>query len=437
MKVTKFLFTLFLSAGVLFQVNAQESVYGKDSSECAKNLSVFHSYAKQKNYSDAMKSWRYCYYNCPKVSKWVFIDGAKILMDKINNSKSDKEVYNAYVDTLMQMYDKRIECFGEEGTVVLYKATYLYKYKNNDLEELEKVKVYFESAIEKLGQNLPSFAPVYYFKTMERLVKYEKVEASYLIDRYFEMSELMDANIAKNDKNKDSWVETQTSVEKIMEPFLSCDQLLPIYDKKLGENPDKEALGKMVMMMEKKGCTESPTYEKAAGMLCDIEPSSICKAALGRMMYRKEKYAEAKALIDEAIALETEASKKSEYYVLLADIHKKTGATSSALSACNNAIAQNPNNGSAYLIKAGIYSSLAKSCAKAFDQKAAYCAVVDLYEQAAAVDPSIADKARSGAAKYSAYFPTKGEIFFETLNVGDSYTVPCLGVSTKLRAKVE
>lgn len=422
---------LLLSLGL----QAQDGKYGKDSSECVKNLSVFHSYAKQNNYKDAYKSWRYCYANCPKVSKWVVIDGTKIMRYFIKANKSNEETFVAYVDSLMMVYDKWIELYDDSAKVTTYKGMYLYAYRNDDIPSLRKVKDYMETGFELLGAEVLSSAPIYYMTTLQRLNKYDSLEVDYMIDKYFEMSALADENFVAGSNDSTDWAKTQESIDELMEPYLQCDQLLPVYDKKLLEKPGKEQLEKMVRLMEKKGCDDSPTYEQAASMLCDIEPSSTCKFALAKMLYRKESYLKAQAFVLESIELEKDPVTKGDMLVLLADIYVRQGNRSAALQAANDALTQNPNNGEAYMIKAGVYLDMINSCS-GFEKKAAFWVVVDLYERAAAVDGDVASRASAQASKYRKYFPAKDEIFFENLNEGDSYKVACLGgVSTKIRGK--
>ena len=55
-----------------------ESKFGQDSISCVTNISLYREYVKQKNYEDAIGPWRKAYIDCPKASKNIYIDGAKI-----------------------------------------------------------------------------------------------------------------------------------------------------------------------------------------------------------------------------------------------------------------------------------------------------------------------------------------------------------------------
>ena len=71
----------FLSLFLLITFSASavvESKFGEDSVNCVTNISLYREYVKQKNYDDAITPWRQAYINCPKATKNIYIDGAKI-----------------------------------------------------------------------------------------------------------------------------------------------------------------------------------------------------------------------------------------------------------------------------------------------------------------------------------------------------------------------
>lgn len=439
-----YLILALVGTGVQAQNCNPQDWSNHDGDKCKQNLSVFHSDVKQSNFEGAYKPWRYYYCNCPKddgSQEWVYIDGAKLMAEKIKANKSDKALLDAWYDSLMMVYDNWQLSYGKEGKIAGYKGLYTYAYQNHKLDRLVESQAYFEKSIELLDSSTTYSTVSYYMAVLQKLAKYKKVDTAYWVDKYFVVSGIVDVNIAKGGGYLSKWQKTREDIDNLMQPVLTCGQLLPIYDKKLENNPSADELKKMVAFMELKECTSSPTYEKAANMLCDLDPSAICKNALARLKYKQNNYSDAKKYVEEAITYEEDILKKSDYYLLLADINEKLGSAAASMDAVNRALALNPSNARAYIIKGGLYAELAKGCAD-FDRKAAYWVVVDQYMKAKALDPSQTDLCNSRIATYSQYFPTAGEIFFQTdangqtLKVGDSYLVACLGLSTTIRAKV-
>ena len=97
-----------------FGANAQ-SKFGADSVACIENLSLFREYFKQKSYADALNPWRWTFNNCPKSSGNIYKNGPKIIKARMN---IDPENKSAYIDTLMMIFDQRIQYFGKEGYVL-------------------------------------------------------------------------------------------------------------------------------------------------------------------------------------------------------------------------------------------------------------------------------------------------------------------------------
>ena len=119
---------LILSIIVISNDVFSQNKWGNDSISCITNLSLFREYYKQKNYDDALNPWRWVYRNCPKSSGNIYKNGPSIIKAAM---KKDSENRDLYVDTLMQIYDQRIQYFGKEGFVLGRKGSDLINYNKN------------------------------------------------------------------------------------------------------------------------------------------------------------------------------------------------------------------------------------------------------------------------------------------------------------------
>ena len=75
--ILPFIFLLSLS----LKINANilnDNKFGSDSIACITNISLYREFVKQKNFDDAIQPWRKAYAECPRASKNIYIDGAKI-----------------------------------------------------------------------------------------------------------------------------------------------------------------------------------------------------------------------------------------------------------------------------------------------------------------------------------------------------------------------
>ena len=77
------------------------------------------------------------------------------------------------------------------------------------------------------------------------------------------------------------------------------------------------------------------------------------------------------------------------------------------------------------MVIGNIYASDKDCLEDDFAKKAIYWIVVDKYNQAKAVDSSLAEEANRLIDIYSVYFPDNETIFFYGYSVGDTYTFNC------------
>ena len=104
-KITLVLLAFAMSAFGL-KVSAQGK-YGADSAECIKYLSYYQEYYKQKNYDEAVPSWRKAIKLCPPTaSQNMLLNGMTLLGREINKTK-DAAQRKAMVASLLLLNDLR------------------------------------------------------------------------------------------------------------------------------------------------------------------------------------------------------------------------------------------------------------------------------------------------------------------------------------------
>ncbi|HIA35597.1 MAG TPA: hypothetical protein EYN89_02410, partial [Flavobacteriales bacterium] len=110
----------------------------EDSIKCVENLSLYIEFYKQKNYNDAIIGWRWVFNNCPKSSKKMYADGAS-MYKKFAKKEKDPIKKGNLIDTLMIIYDQRIENFGQEGFVLGMKGEAYMQFRKEGVDEAYKV----------------------------------------------------------------------------------------------------------------------------------------------------------------------------------------------------------------------------------------------------------------------------------------------------------
>ena len=418
------------------QAQTSESKYGADSATCVMNNSLYYEFYKQwkasnyknESWKDAFEPWRWVFSDCPKSTINIYLHGEKLIKEEIKN-ETDKENKEKYIDTLMLVYDNRIQYFGKEGYVLGKKGVDLYKLRPTAYEEAYNI---LKKSISLEGNKSGGPNLIYYFRSAEKLVKAEKAEKIILVDIYDQTSEIIEYNLkeyqAKDDtKNVTNWENIKGNIEVSFEPYATCEDLISIYTIKFNETPnDVDLLKKITKILDKKDCTNSDLFFQATKNLHSLEPTARSAELMGKMFIKKEDYNMAAKYLQEAIDLYEDDNDRADVHYYLANVYFQIKRYSQARTNCYEIIKIRPNDGKAYVLIGDMYASSAKSCGdNDLTSKVAYWVAVDKYYKAKSVDPSVAELANTKINTFSQYFPANETIFFYDLQKGDSYTVEC------------
>lgn len=431
---------LFVSVSIFGQENSADSAgrYGEDSIQCLMNLSLYREFIKQKNYKEALPGWRRVFNECPMSTKNIYIDGVKIFGYMIKQEKKE-EKKKKYIDSLMMVYDQRIQYFGDEAQNLSRKAVDLFRYDNSRYAEVYDItkKVY-----EQLKNETSVSTMMVMFQAS--LIKYQKKneDKEQFINDFSIASSVMDIQY-KNETN-DHRKEQMKKLQNVLEDMFAksgaadCETLVSIYEPKFEANKGNiDYLKQVLKILDKIGCNESILFAKSAEALYKLEPSSEAAYSLAKVFLKKEQYSKSVEYYKEAISQSdsSNADKANYYFELATIVGGKLGQNEAARSYAYKAISIKSNWGDPYLLIGNLYAGSAKNCGEdEFAQNAVYWVVVDMFIKAKSVDNSCAEKANKYIAKYATYFPDKETIFFHNLKEGDSYSVGCwINETTKVR----
>ena len=413
-KVLIFLLSIYLVS----DLNAQGK-WGNDSVTCITNLSLYREYYKQKNYDDALSPWRWTFFNCPQSSGNIFKNGPVIIKSIMKKDKANKA---AYIDTLMQIYDKRIQFFGKEGFVLGLKGSDILRY---DKDNYEKAYEILKKSYDLEKNKSSAGAISSYFKSATLMEKNGKLEKQNVLELYAELSEAIDFNLENNPKKSKYYTQTSLNVESLFTPYADCDALLNIFTDKFAKSPeDLKLLKRILKVMDKKECTENNLFFEVSSKLYEIEPSALAASKMGKMSISRSNYAQAIKYCKEAINLESDSEAQAKYYLGLADAYRNAGSFSQARQAAYKALDLKSNWGEAYMSLGNIYVAGAKSCGNEFDQKTVYWIAVDMFNLAKR-DQDVESRAKKSINTYSKYFPNTEVCFFNNVEKNSDYRIEC------------
>lgn len=429
----------FISTGIQAQ-----GKYGTDSVECVKQLSLYDGFLKQENHVDALRHWRWVFNNCPEVSIRVYLDGIKIV-EKIMEAEVDEAKKDKYVDTIMMIYDRRIQYFNDEAKVWGIKSVDYFNYRRK--VEIEKSYEYLTKAFD-LGLNETHPAVLVKFMQATVLMHMKKLlddkqfvdnfsrtfeTVGYFMKMYPEdpngnktkeivLSLLMNSDIGKDNAKLISTFETLWT-EKNGELYVAraiISVMSAKADKEKREERPEEA----------KKLYNSPVFYKSLEKLVAEDPSENTYAIMAGLSEDKGKYSEAIDYYKKAIELSVNDKSKGNYNF---EIAKISGSYLNSYGSARNYafLAKDLNSDLApnvYILVGTFYGKSSESCGNAkLGNKDIYWAAYDIV--AKALNYQISDGMRTQVnkllASYKGVWPTRNDIFFANITEGSSYKVEC------------
>ena len=414
---------LFTVALVILSMVSFGQKYGatpEDSLTCIENTSLYKEFYKQKNYKDAKQPLLKAIAACPKSNKNLYIKGANIYK-QLMAKETNKEMRSAMLDTLMWIYDTRIENYGQKGNVLGRKGVDLARFDKTKTKEAYDILA--ESfALE--GNKSQKAVITTYYQLAEKLVKKGELETTVLFELFPRLNAVTVYNIqnAKSEKDKSNWINVGAICEQIFSKYAGCPELVEIYTPKFEANPkDTAVLLQIVAFFSKSDCTDEALFLKASMNLDEVKPSAISKFGIGRSLLKKERYSEAITYFKESAELaDTKEGKINSYkYIALTQLNLKK--YSSAKSYALKMIALDPNNADGYMIIGDAYMYGSRSVGdNPCEQAGGYWAAPAKFAKAKALNPELAAKANKKIASCKLQWPKKADCFFYNITDGQT-----------------
>ena len=276
-KIASFVFTALISLTILGTnwANAQsvDFKYGKDSTKCVTSLAVYREYYKQKNYKDAISSWRYVFNNCPRATENIFINGANMYNSFIAVEK-DCETKQKLIDTLLLIYDARIKYWGNEGKQLANKANDLMNADSSRSFDAFKM---LKHSIDLLKNKSEESTLRNYCSSAIRSFKSGTISGDVVIQVCNQTDSIIEDHIRSiTDKTENKkWLQFREVIEINILPLLQCKDISTIYTQKLKAKPDDLVLLKKISeILFHRGCTDDSLYLFTLEKINSIDPDA-------------------------------------------------------------------------------------------------------------------------------------------------------------------
>ncbi|MFT7298203.1 MAG: hypothetical protein ACI9WO_001014 [Sphingobacteriales bacterium] len=427
----------FLVLACSINVKAAEAYYTtSDSQKTLESLSLYRTYLKQNNVVDAIGPWRWLFLNAPEAREFVYIDGAsKILPYLITNATTD-ELKESRIDTLMMVFDQRIQYFGKEGSVLGRKGYAMLQYRPRASDDIRST---LGKSIELEGNKSSYFILFPYFQLFVNAQQDGKLTKQEVMDVYNNLSGVIEANVSGGSKYANNYATAGDNIDiKLAEVIESCQEIQDLYSAKYKANPNDEKLIDAVYnLMAGKACYDLPMFSEVATKKFKKDQDAGLAYNIAKALMKKNDYSTAKSFLEKAVEIEADPEKKAAYYIEMAIVtYSKLGQYTQARGYAREAAALRPNWGVPALTIGDIYFNGAKTISEETEKWGAYWAAIDKYQTAKNMDGSIASDAQARINSVSPYLPDQETAFFNSLNSGASFSCSSwIGESTSVKIR--
>jgi len=449
MKKLSWIFIYLLLAGSVYSQKGKYGSTPEDSIACITNISLYKEHFKQKNYVDAKMGWINVFDGCPQSQKSTYTNGIKMYTQFIKE-ENDAALKNGMKDTLFMIYDRRIEYWGQKGYVLGRKGSKWLKYHPDDFLGAHAI---LKEAVYTAKDKSEAGVLTTYYQVIYKAYAAELMEKSMLITEYIPVSEFVDQAIintqksldeATTEKNKTKYqkkmagyLKAKATIDDIFIKVATCDDIVPIVEKRVNENPNDVALlQKSLYILSKRDCADDEIFATVAIKLYDLAPSAKSAHGLGRLMLKRKNFKESAKYYKEAVELcgEECPTEKEGYLLDAATAYYYESQNKTAVSYAKKALGLNPKNGKALLLVGRAYAASAPDCSSDdIERSAVYWLATDYFSRAKSADPELAEQANKLIATYRKHYASKDKVFFANLAVGDTYKVACWGENTKVK----
>ena len=406
--------------------------FGPDSAECIKYLSYYTEYYKQKNYDSALPNWRKAYSICPPTARYSLLSNGTTLVKRLIQKNAKDPVYKAaLIDTLMTIYNQRVQYWPKYATASLNnKALDMYNFMKND-----PIKLY-EGLTEVIEKNEKKTSPnvfLFQMNTAIDLYKDNKLDPETVINVYETAVKYLGEITPKNDTEKGNIEKTKGDIESlfITSQVASCDNLIALFGPRYNADPQNLDLAKSVvrMMSITEGCTDNDLFLNAVTTMYTLEPTYTSAYFLYKLYSSRDDADNAIKYMEEAInSADSDTETDAGYYFELAAFCYKNGRSAKAIESAQKVVdISDTYDGKAYLLMGTVWGT-APCSGNDIEQRAKYWVAVDYMVKAKNADPALADEANNYIGQYSAYYPQTAEAFMYDVTDGQSYTVSCGGL---------
>ena len=429
---------IFLFALPAFSQRSRVKVYSlnDDSASCGVAISAYRTFFKEDLYDIALPTWLRVFNNCPDSMEMIYLDGVTMYRSFIKDA-TEGPVREGRIDTLMLIYDRRMENFGGEGNVLGRKGRDLLTYRGDDIEQVHNAYDMLRKSVELMGNEVQDATMLLCISAGIKLAKQGEIDTSQVLADYITVNGIL----VHRELRGSRWERTRESIDNMMfkEDILTCEALNRYYEPLFEQNKnDLVFLETVLFSYNAAGCERSAYYAAASENMYLIEPSPESAHKVAIQFITMNDLENAASYLKKAVeGASVENGTRALWYYELAVVSNATNKHCEAIEYAREAIKLKSEYGKAYILLGDAFIAYRDSLGDDFQQRAAFWAATDKYKLAAQVDPTLTEETRQRLSDFTSQFPNSEDVFFLDLKEGDPYLVGgCINENTTVRPRI-
>jgi tetratricopeptide (TPR) repeat protein len=416
--------------------NIEGPIWGateEDSIKGITNYSLYREYYKQDNFKAALPGWRYNFFKTPAARQTTHIDGINMFEEFAKEAEG--EAKEAFIDTLLAIYEVRMLTFGKTADLNMRKTFAWFSYRRDGNEEF--VFELFNETVELFsteeGSSINDISPalLYPWAAISVIANKKKlIEDEAVFDVYEVITEVSDYNMT-NGNNVGQYKGALDKVADFLDKqgYLNCEKLTELATKQYNEGKDDpKSILKAYKTLRSARCFDAPIFMEVAEKAVKENPSPQLYRFISQKYMGNKSWDKAIENAKNAIELEEDNETKAQDLYNVAQYYQQKGDFSSARTYAEKAADAKSGWGEPYILIGRLYASSGSRCGPGtgWDSQVVVWPAIDMWSKAKNVDPSVAAEAQKLINQYSQYMPSNSDVFMRPdVQVGASYTVGC------------
>lgn len=389
------------------------------------------------HYKEAIQPLNWLLTHAPNLHKSLYINGAEIF-DNLAEQEKDPVMKQHYVDSLMLMFDMRMQYCGEQNYVVNRKALASFKHyiNSSNADKVKETLVLMDTAFSMNGADILDITLVPYMQSvMINELKYHSLTDDQILQRYDKLMEVINKKLESGDpKTKERLKTYKDQIDEILLRVVdvNCEFINNNLKPKFKANPTDILLAqKIFQFMLKANCIDDPFWLEVGEAVYKGGKKDYGLAInMARKYLALETYEKARFWFKEAVDQAANVQDKAESLIYLGQIERNKGNKTGARDYYRQALAADPGNKDALEKIGDLYLYSFDDCKKEesmAQDRLVYIAAYEMFQKAGNSQKM---------AQAQAQFPSIEEIFTQGWEVGQVKSVGCwIGESVTLKVR--